>query len=403
MKKQSILSVSIIAFCLLVSYTTKCFAQDVETPILATYAFGVDELDTEQLNQYVQPKIEESQFVLLGESHGVTEVGEITNYLYNRARPLGFNTLCIETDPLVAHIISDFSKDGNAIENAKKSENEFPWSIPFYNNYEDYVLLENIMKNNGNIWGLDQSMMAQFRLSFDYIIKNTTNAAIKQVAQEQLTIANDSYAAVSSTNDFRQAYVFKFDKVTQEKLKGTAKAQWEKDIVDDLIKTHEIYSYYFTGNHYQNNNVRAELMKSNFMDYMNGTNSRDTKALFKLGSNHVGKGITPTYVFDIGNMASELAASNGKRSLHIMANAVSGRVNRANPIQQDKVSEEINAEGNVPQALLELASASKKKFVVIKAEELRPHAMKLDKDTRDLIFKFDVIILINDAKPLTKF
>lgn len=385
-----------LVVCIFLS--TFCSAQ--ETNILEEYTLKTEKINDETLTKYLLPKIEQSQFILLGESHGIMEVGEITNHLYQLSKPFDFNTLCIETDPLVARVITDFHRSGNTLEKAKENETKFPWSIPFYNNVEDYKLLNNVLDNNGKLWGIDQSMMAQFRLSFDYLT-TSENKKLKALAETKRDDAMASYNEAITTKNFSKAYVFKYNDDTHNALLKEAKKPWERDILEDLKKTKAIYDYQFSGQYYMNNYTRAQLMKSNFMDYMKTTGSEDTKVLFKLGYNHTSRGLTFTNVYDIGNMASELAESRGKRSLHILAMAISGHENRANPVETDKVSQPVNYSKYLPKTVYDFGKVSGSKYLMIKAEELRPMAGKLDSEAQKFIFKYDVIILINDAKPFT--
>lgn len=392
-----------ISLIMVISLFLSSFSFAQETNILEEYSLKINDINDNALTAYLNPKIEQSQFVLLGESHGIVEVGEITDHLYGLAKPFGFNTFCIETDPLVAKVITGFHESGNSLQRAKTNEIIFPWTIPFYNNVEDYKLLNHVLDDGGALWGIDQSMMAQIRLSFDYLAKNTNNKALRVLAETQRKDAMVSYNEAITTKNFSKAYVFKYSEDIHNELMAKAKEPWEQSILEDLRKTKEIYNYQFSGQYYLNNSTRAQLMKSNFMDYMKATGSEDTKVLFKLVYNHTVKGLTFTSVYDIGNMVSELADSKGKRSLHVLAMAISGNENRSNPVETNKISQPVNYSNYLPKALYDFSKASSDKYVVIKAEELRPIASKLDIETQKFIFKYDVIILINDATPLTNF
>ena len=82
-------------------------------------------------------------------------------------------------------------------------------------------------------------------------------------------------------------------------------------------------------------------MKRNFMHYYQAAlkHQPQPRALFRLGAFHAGRGLSPTKLFDIGNLASELANSQGSHSLHILVIAAGGQVNRWFPFIPSRGSE----------------------------------------------------------------
>ena len=80
--------------------TLKVFAQ--EGKLLDSYMITSDSLNSSVLTEFLSPKIASSQFIMIGEQHGLKEVGDFTNLIYNIAQPFGYNHLCIETDAVAA-------------------------------------------------------------------------------------------------------------------------------------------------------------------------------------------------------------------------------------------------------------------------------------------------------------
>ena len=133
------------------------------------------------------------------------------------------------------------------------------------------------------------------------------------------------------------------------------------------------------------------------------TKEKTPKVVFKLGYNHAARGLTFTRIYDIGNMASELAISNGLRSLNIAVMAASGFENRANPVEPHKQKQPVNYSKYIPEEFRALAKGTTKKYVLINMEDMRPKAHLYGEAIQEIIFKFDVFILVNDARPLTSF
>jgi len=79
-----------------------------EKPAEEIAHLSINSLDDPTFTKLLTDKMENTQFILLGEQHGLREIGALAKYLYTLAHPLGYNTYCIETDALAAEKISTF-------------------------------------------------------------------------------------------------------------------------------------------------------------------------------------------------------------------------------------------------------------------------------------------------------
>ena len=101
-----------------------------------------------------------------------------------------------------------------------------------------------------------------------------------------------SYSNSIENKDFSLNYIFKYDEKTHKELLSLSKTEQEREVLYQFWKTKEIYAYYnITKEYFKNNNVRAQLMKRNFMSYYNA-NKEETlpKVIFKLGAKPCCKG-----------------------------------------------------------------------------------------------------------------
>lgn len=379
------------------------FAQNLE--LIQKHSFSVPELSDTQFKDFIKPRIQESQFVFLGEQHGIIEVGEATSILYTLGNPFGYKTLCIETDPTAAKTMTTFFDEKDPITAAKSLDAKYDFSIPFYNNEEDFKMFENVLQSGGTLWGIDQSLMTQFRLNFEYLITHTKNAEFKSAL---LPLREKAIAAFEKTvreKDFMAPYIFSYDDDTHKLLLSLASTLEEKRILKALKKTQEIYAYNFGGEYYLNNEVRAHHMKQNFIRYYKTAQQKEItpKVLFKLGGNHAARGLTTTNVYDIANLGSELAILNDMKSLHLLVMGVSGTQNVANPFDPTKSKQTIDASGTLPKELIDQTLAGEHKYQIIDTKALRPKTHTFSKEMRALIFKYDVVVLLKDAQPLTSF
>ena len=379
------------------------FAQNLE--LIKKHSFSVPELSDAQFKDFIQPRIAESQFVFLGEQHGIIEVGQATSLLYTLAQPFGYNTLCIETDATAAKTIMSFFDTKDALATAKTIDAKYDFSIPFYNNEEDFSMFGNVLKSGGVLWGIDQSLMTQFRLNFEYLINHTKSTTLKQAL---IPLREKAIAAFEKTvreKDFMAPYIFSYDDETHSQLLGMASTSEEKEILRALKKTQEIYAYNFGGEYYLNNEVRARHMKQNFIRYYKAAQQKEEtpKVIFKLGGNHAARGLTRTRVYDIANLGSELAMFNSMESLHLLVMGVSGIQNVANPFEPAKSKHPIDVSDILPKELIQQTLEGDHKYQVIDTKALRPKAHTFSKEVRTLIFKYDVVILLKDAQPLSSF
>ncbi|MCB0684196.1 MAG: hypothetical protein KDC32_25310, partial [Saprospiraceae bacterium] len=90
----------------------------------------------------IQEAIADQQFLLVGEQHGIAEVGQFTKALYLAAQSYGFQYLCIETDPFIAAKLERLMEGDLAA--YRDFCAKFPFTIPFYNNEGDFEFLQRV-------------------------------------------------------------------------------------------------------------------------------------------------------------------------------------------------------------------------------------------------------------------
>ena len=120
-----------------------------------------------------------------------------------------------------------------------------------------------------------------------------------------------------------------------------------------------------------------------------------------------GRGRSPVGVHDIGNLASELAESEGGRSLHILVLVAGGKVNRWLPFVDDEsarhqaygAADAFDALG--ASALLPLAAAHP--LSLIDTEALRGKSWPKDtpSELRELAWRWDRIVLVREGRAAT--
>lgn len=372
-------------------------AQEHQTTI------GAETLNDSKIKEFFKSKISTSQFIMVGEQHGIQEAGILTNVLYDIAHPYGFNHLCIETDQLVAELIENYAQD-TALTLAREKQHAYPFSIPFYNNSDDYKLFKNVVDKGGQIFGIDQSFMAQFRLSFDYLVQNTTNSQFKTEVLKLLDESIISFTTAMEEKDFMKMYIFNYADEHHKRLLELTNDKKEIEILNQLKESKVIYNLNFKGKIYENNLRRSELMKHNFQRYYDEVNQKEKepKMIFKLGANHVMRGLNYANVYDVANLASAVATMNHMSSTHIMVKGIQGQSTKGNPFSPISKSSFDNRK-DLPKEVQEMVVNMTHQYLILDLSAFRYNAKSFTEEFQDWIFDYDIVVLVKNAKALDTF
>jgi len=375
-----------------------------KTNSLDEYVITTNSLGDSSLTEFIRSIIAPGQFVMVGEQHGLKEIGEITSLIYRIAQPLGYNYLCIETDAVAAYQIEQSAKGKNPTQLAKEQDETFPFSIPFYTNYDDYDLFSQVIQSQGSIWGIDQTFMTQFRLNFDHLERTTSNREFKEELKKLKVSANAAFEKAMEEKDFMAPFIFQYSDEIHSKLMGLARVEDEKEVLRQLKKTKEIYLLNFAKQSYLSSSKRARLMKQNFLNYYNAAIKTDKhpKVIFKLGANHVMKGLNKSNVYDIANFVAELALLNGMNSTHVLVQGINGESAVGNPFSPVP-TEAFDHTHDFPVEIQQSLEELNQKYFILNLSQLRPGAKSYSSELQEWMFRYDFVILIKDATATRSF
>jgi len=232
-----------------------------------------------------------NQFVAWGEYHNSPLLSQLTNYALESASKQGYKTWCVETSPFVATELMRIAKSKNPMDTIAKIAKERPnfTTFPFFETKEDISMLTTANKLGYKIWGIDQ----EFQTAFPY--------CLDKVYQMQPKNTRDQFKVVY---DSLKVKWWNPDAKLLDSLKNGIKQTNLKRVLDDIKISKDIY-------YYSDNQRRADLMKTNFYNYYDGLKTKNEKVFFKMGSNHLSKGMNlETNLYDIGNAVYELAQRN---------------------------------------------------------------------------------------------
>lgn len=310
-----------------------------------------------------------NQFVAWGEYHNSPLLSQLTNYALESASKYGYKTWCVEISPFAASELMRIAKSENPLDTIFKIANERPnfTIFPFFQTKEDIDMLTTANKFGYTIWGIDQ----EFQTAFPYCLDKVYQAQPKKT-KEQFKAVYDSL----------QVKWWNPEAKLLDSLKNGIKQPNFKRVLDDIKKSKDIY-------YYSDNQSRADLMKTNFYNYYDGLKTKNEKVFFKMGSNHLAKGMNlETNLYDIGNSVYELAQRNKTNFSNVYFMV---RYTQENGVITDDLEETNNQNPKVFSKLY-----NKDQWVLVDLRSLRlrmRYDNSITSDTYKIIEKYDYVLL----------
>lgn len=309
-----------------------------------------------------------NDFVAWGEYHNSALLSRLTAFAMTAASKQGYKTLCVETSPFVARELMRISRTTNPSDTLEKIFKEgYPGigTLPFFHTKEDALILRAADQLKYDLWGIDQ----EFQMAFSYGIKKVYDA---QSPKKRMRF--------KPVLDSLLAKWWYPDTHLIDSLKNAIHPKNLRSILNDIKISKEIYRY-------NDNEGRALLMKRNFFRYYDQSENR--KVFFKMGSNHLAKGINlQTNVYDIGNAVYELSQRSGKSftNVYIMV--------RYTTEKGKLIDDFYNEQNENPKVFSQLYDKSR--WVLIDIRPLRTrlnYDNSLDRDAYAVIEKYDYVLV----------
>jgi len=310
----------------------------------------------------------ENQFVAWGEYHNSPLLAQLTSYALESAYKSGYRSFCVETSPFVAAELMRISQSAAPADTLLKIfKNGYPdiGSFPFFKSKEDAKMLTAVKKFNYTIWGIDQ----EFQMNFSYGMNKVYHSQPSKIKQQ-----------FKKVYDSLQARWWYPDTKLLDSVKSRIRQKKLKAVLDDIKISKEIYRN-------NDNEARAVLMKKNFFNYYN--HSKNNKVFFKLGSNHLAKGINLlTNVYDIGNAVYELSQRNQTKFANVYLMV---RYTTEKGVLVDDLNTTANENPKVFSKLYD-----KEKWVLVDVRKMRNtlnYDESLTVDTYKLLEKYDYVLI----------
>jgi len=363
--------------------------------------------------------MEQAQFVLIGEDHGIAQIPEFVGAVCEILAPQGFHTMAIETGPLAADELQQWlATPATAQMRLVEFEKKFPETVPFFDWREENDLLSRCAQASGTkkltLWGLDQEFMGGPKLILTRILETHPGPHAAEIA-ERLLHENERIDAGAAQHPVANGKIF-INTVRDEdlaNLKSSLKAegsQASQSLIEGLIKSHEIHTLYNAGRAGDSNRQRALLMKSLFeRKYREAlkTGPVAPKVLFKFGLFHMYRGFNPMNSLEVGNHVAEIAEGRGAKSVHIMIIAARGSQLAYTTYRQPFAPRDFNQIDGDSAMLAFLKpmadNLAGSGWTLFDLRELRKNVRLIESaELRRAILGFDLLVIIPEAKPSTQ-
>ncbi|HEX4962878.1 MAG TPA: hypothetical protein VF173_18725 [Thermoanaerobaculia bacterium] len=350
-----------------------------------------------------------SRFFLVGEEHGIAEVPAVVRELFRALAPAGYRHLALEISPPVAAALDETARGGFA--NLTKFYADHPPGVVFYTLREETELLAAVRAAvpgpDAVLWGFDYEILADH-----YLLGGVRDRAPEGPAKAAATaLYEKSGAAFKTVKETGNPAAF-FSFGNPPEIFAGLKAAWPHPdaesalVIDVLQETLAINQMFVHDQNWESNQRRAQLNRRDFLRYWNAAKAKGEppRVMFKYGGNHMVRGLNMAEVFDLGNLASEIANAEGSQSFHLLVIGGAGTEHAIfNPV---KVTYE-------PAPIEEMAEkyfqpigsqALPEGFTLIDLRALRPLltanvAAKVDPDLMRFVQGFDAVLILTGSHP----
>nr|ABK64069.1 hypothetical protein [Janthinobacterium lividum] len=353
----------------------------------------------------------ESQFVLIGEDHGVAEIANFSAAYFEELAGQGFTTLIVENGPAVADALAKGLKSDTGVAGIAAFNKAYPVATAFYNRQAEAQFLARIAKAAGpsfQLLGMDQELMGASKYLLDQMAGQPLNPLAKSKIEAFRKLESDNYSRASENGDPRELFMMKIQEeelLALQKLLTTPGEMPALAMLNSLIESRSIYTKNITpGQGYSSNIQRAKLMKRQVASHL--TLAPAQRMLLKAGAVHVFRGYNPLGAGsrEIGNYLAEYAEGRGQKSLHVLVLASKGQQAQFAGIGRASASteiEKIDTKSAMAGVLPFFAAAREhKEWSLFDVRPLLESAKSLangDSSVQGMIQGYDFVLVIPDG------
>ncbi|NQV94229.1 MAG: hypothetical protein HQ482_03690, partial [Sphingomonadales bacterium] len=268
----------------------------------------------------------DAEFIAVGEDHGFAGSPRLAQALAAEARVYGPLYHAVEVGPVTMEWVRVRLASGGlaAIQSGLAGK---PFAFPFLSNREDATLADGF-DHGKMVWGIDQEFVGAPMILMDELAALAPDIADKT----RLHAIRDADIAALAKGDFKNIWLNTADAAQFFELKKAfSGSQPGTAIINALAVSARIYRLNNQGAYLQNNEERSAVMRDYFLAQYRAAPETAPRVLFKMGAYHLGRGTTPTSIYDLGSLLPGLAAANSLKSVHIAYLPMDGMVRIIKP------------------------------------------------------------------------
>jgi hypothetical protein len=273
----------------------------------------------------LRTRIAQSQFFVLGEYHGSSQISKLTKILVPELEKNNYSVAVFEVGTNSANKLTELSQVSN--ETVKKlyqfntnyySKEQEDTPIPFFSGIEDAEFLASFSKANFQIWGCDQEYYLSILFLGDEIVKSTSKRTDYELIKQAWISAKESIDKLFIKDMKKDIEIFEEIKSDKD-FKRFTDFFTERDTIATNILNDLYDSWYIYTNYRVSHRLRVDYIRKTFMNkyLINEIKNPQSKYFIKIGGLHTGMTEQSRGYYDIGELTQELAGINNTISTNI--------------------------------------------------------------------------------------
>ena len=265
-----------------------------------------------------------SQFFLIGEEHGIAENPLLAAQLFTELSQHHYRHMVIEVSPQIASVMEQHIAD-KGLQGLQALFAQPGGEPAFFGMAEEAQMLVDVKGSlpdvNNVLLGVDYEVASDRQLL--KILKRMNVPEQAKAPLEALVKASEeSWQAYYEKKS--PQYIFSFNgdpalvkAVRQSWPSPSEKVDW---LLEELEQTLAINKLWTSGNGFQSNVARANLIRENFLRHWRSFSAEQREAgmMVKLGGSHSSRGKNTNGTFDLGSLLPELAAIEGTETVSVL-------------------------------------------------------------------------------------
>ncbi|SDX58512.1 hypothetical protein [Hymenobacter psychrophilus] len=346
--------------------------------------------------------IQESALVLIGEDHGMAQIPQFTQAVAQVQKP---KVYVAEIDQYQARDLSRLADQPGL---PVAFNRQHPMELAFYSWQEEFELAQALRRQQTAFVGVEQVGAATAGRLLTLMAEQSKNKATKAYLSNRAIVYQWRDRADMVSGTYKRTTLINLQPSTIDSLRAMTRAESPavRQMVEDLVFSSQIFK---TGDH----RTRVNLMKRNLLAGLRPYDQPGQplpNMLFKFGAYHLGRGRSIWGdIYDVGNLASNLADAHDQKSLHIFVMGKQGA--KTGGFNPDDFSKNAVAYSNADEDMLKPFMAATPAGSAWQVFDLRPlrRALLRDKlnvrstDLEATILGYDYVVIIPETTASRNF